>query len=317
MAQAAKIIDFSSAKTEYYIKFEKRVILKAFKEHNIPLSVRGIYMQMGLEIEETNSSTFKASYRTLIEETGAAEDTLIKALKILKEKGFIHTHTQKGKVTSYTLLIGVYNGYKNSYPQPPLELGEVVPPKIGVPHVRVYNHPLEYKTNKQQQREGSVVVNFNFCKGSIFAILGHSWYHERTREYGSERVQKVITRLEQTYKSTEKIETSIEAVFISSLKDPNFNTETEKQRREREGLIKAKERANRDERDTAEYERNKELEREKRDQMLKTITDDYPQLLTAAKFEVENESEFKHPAQIQAVIECRVIAKYQKMKGWL
>lgn len=230
MQEPAKIIEFQKQKVELYIKFEKRIISKAFEENNVPLSIRGIYMQMGLEIEETNSATFQSSYKTLIKKTGAAEDTLIKGLKLLKEKGFIHTHTQKGKTTSYTLLIGIYNGYKQSYPQVPLELGEVAPPKIGVPHVRVLKSSSRYK-NKQQQ---AVVVDFKFVEGSIFRELDPDCLYEQSKKYGSERVQKVITRLEKEYTMLDQIKKSIEILFNKSVENPKFDFELPKKKRIRE-----------------------------------------------------------------------------------
>lgn len=308
--------------TQPYVKIEFKLIRRAFKEKNLGRNERDLYRAMAYFVEDLNSDEVSCSIPELCEETQMSDKPLKKALKSLQEKSFISklsTARNKGK---YRLNIGIFYGMreKQGLVDNSSSLGVDLPLALGVdlplPHVRAFNSSTHEDTNKQQQR---VVVHFQFIEGSIFKQLKLEWLERLTKKYKSEQIQKVITRLEETYKKMPQVKTSLESLIIFSLKDPNFDLETENQRRDREGVIKAEENAQIAKQNDVEWEQNKKLETEKHQEMLETIKNNHPQILANAKFQIREEQRGKKqiPELIQMQIEYRTIAKYKQMMGWL
>lgn len=308
-----------------FVKYERKVILEAFKSTGISRSAAGIYLAMGLLVEEANSATITASYTEIMDAALCCKRTLMSGLKELEELKFLSTEKSSGKKTSYKLLVGIFNGIRENnhklstgYPQdfePGAKDHHVPGAKSHPVRAHVYKPTSAKETSteiKKEQQQEDVVV---FCRDSQFRNLNKELIEKAISDYGIEIIQKKITRLESSYSNGEKIKTSAEALFVSALKNKDFDSSTEIERRQKEQRRKVDEQRIRAKEHEFYMQRKREEDEEKREVLLARIRQDHPHIFRNVEFQMQNEN-LAFPQDSIAyehVLENRAIQEFKKM----
>jgi biotin operon repressor len=95
-----------------YVKFEMYELDQRITHAELSAKAQLVYFRLGLLLKDINSNRTIASLGELVKKTNMSRITVIKAVKELKEKGFISTDSQNGRACKYELLTGIYNGKK-------------------------------------------------------------------------------------------------------------------------------------------------------------------------------------------------------------
>lgn len=225
---------YPGQKTKIYAKVEDD-IYDLFHERQVRTTYRMLYLALSGNLIP-NSEFARANFPKLRHNTGIGSDsTITDGLKELCQKGFL---TKMGEST-YRMWDGVYKGIREekiNYPDPvePTTPSVVTPttPTV-VPHVRV----LSSKQTIKKQRHGSDDVIFSkleFKEKSLFSPVSKKSWRFWIAEYGLEKVQDTLDKMERCTKKINKTATGLMNKALKNADVWDFETTEEKELEKKE-----------------------------------------------------------------------------------